>query len=324
MFKINVKGEKGWCDVWMEDVSSGTRVQVLPAAGAILNAFIVNTTDGPFNVVDGYEGREDFKIRVHNGFRSAKLSPFVCRLNHSTYVWKDREYKVEKFALNGSAIHGILYDAIFDVLETSADEKGCTVTLRYQYDGNINGYPFPYNCTVKYCLAGENKLSIQTHVSNPAAASLPIPIADGWHPYFRLGGKVDSWWLEIASDKMLEYDEDLIPTGSYVQNGSFFPGRLIGDTRLDNGFLLRGTVSPYCTLKNELLSIEFLAATNYPYLQLYIPDDRKSIAIENLSSAPDAFNNGLGLTVLEPGQKADFETIIRIGSYPRRPNTVPV
>jgi aldose 1-epimerase len=47
-------------------------------------------------------------------------------------------------------------------------------------------------------------------------------------------------------------------------------------------------------------------------LQIYTPEDRKSIAIENLSSAPDAFNNGMGLLVLEPGETKMFTTTYQI------------
>jgi aldose 1-epimerase len=46
----------------------------------------------------------------------------------------------------------------------------------------------------------------------------------------------------------------------------------------------------------------------YPYLQIYIPDNRQSIAIENLSAAPDAFNNKIGLLELEPYQQNQFST----------------
>jgi aldose 1-epimerase len=43
-------------------------------------------------------------------------------------------------------------------------------------------------------------------------------------------------------------------------------------------------------------------------MQFYTPDDRKKIAIENLSSAPDAFNNKMGLHVLEPQDTINFST----------------
>ncbi|HLO81436.1 MAG TPA: aldose 1-epimerase [Chitinophagaceae bacterium] len=313
MFRVNIADQDGWSKVELEDAQAGNKVEVLPRAGAILNAFHLNTPDGPVNVIDGYQSREDFEQRVTQGFRSAKLSPFVCRLNQSTYSWKGAEYKLDnKFVLNGSALHGILYDAAFDIIESTSSDDSCSVTMRYQYDGDLTGYPFPYNCTVRYCLGVGGKLTIQTHLSNPAAAKQAIPISDGWHPYFKLGGQVDDWWLEMASDQMLEYDQALIPTGKYVTNAAFYPGRKIGGISLDNGFLLRENISPICVLRNESLTVEFIRVKNYPYLQLYIPGSRDSIAIENLSAAPDAFNNGMGLTILEPGEKIDYETVIKI------------
>jgi aldose 1-epimerase len=314
MFRIDISDLQGWTKVELGDPKSGTRVEILPKAGAILNAFYLNTPEGTCNVIDGYKNEEDFEKRVTQGFRSAKLSPFVCRLNQSTYSWKGVGYKLDnKFVLNGSALHGVLYDANFDVIETVADETSCSVKMRYQYDGNLSGYPFPYNCTVRYCLSEKGKLTIQTHLSNPAAAGEAIPICDGWHPYFKLGGRVDDWWLEVASDQMLEYDPALIPTGKYVANAAFYPGKKIGSIALDNGFLLSDKISPLCVLKNEQISVEFISAKNYPYLQPYIPGSRESIAIENLSAAPDALNNGMGLAILEPGGKIDFETVIKIG-----------
>ena len=116
---------------------------------------------------------------------------------------------------------------------------------------------------------------------------------------------------------MLEYDASLIPTGKLITNTDFPEGRLIGNTKLDNGFLLKPGASPFCVLKNPAnnISIEFISAVNYPYLQLYTPDHRKSIAIENLSSAPDAFNNGRGLLILKPGEGINFEVVIRITNY---------
>jgi len=50
----------------------------------------------------------------------------------------------------------------------------------------------------------------------------------------------------------------------------------------------------------------------YPYLQVYTPPHRKSIAIENLSSAPDAFNNKIGLIELGPEDSQAFQTRYRI------------
>ena len=110
----------------------------------------------------------------------------------------------------------------------------------------------------------------------------------------------------------------MIPTGGYLRDSTFTEGALIGDTKLDNGFLLSGAAGPFCTLKNPDtgLAVTFLCQINYPFLQLYIPDHRKSITIENLSGAPDAFNNGIGLTTLRPGEEKEFLVEIQAGVTP--------
>lgn len=303
MFSVNISNKGGWKIVELMDMDSNLRAEIIPSAGAILNGLYIS---GKINIIDGYSGREDFLKKVHHGFRSAKLSPFVCRLNNATYSWNGKTYLLDKFVLNGSALHGILYDMEFDIMETKADEKQASVILRYQYNGQLLGYPFPFNCTVTYCLSGDGHLMISTHISNPAGAESALPICDGWHPYFKLGGNVEDWFLEICSDQMMEYNAQLIPTGRYVTNSRYYPGKRIGADALDNGFLLQDGRSPFCTLKNDSVKVEFIAQQHYPFLQLYIPDSRDSIAIENLSAAPDAFNNGIGLITLDPGQKIDF------------------
>jgi aldose 1-epimerase len=298
----------------LEDPSSGIRADIVPGAGAILNAWWINGS----NVVDGYRDHADFTERVHQGFRSAKLLPFVCRLHQAHYDWKGKSYTLDKFMLNGSALHGIIYDVPFMVVAEKQGPDSCSVAMQYRYKGEHPGYPFPFLVEVRYTLKESGLLEIRTMISNPAGAVSEIPIVDGWHPYFALGGKVDQWWLQFASDQMMEYDEQLIPTGNYIKRDDFVSGRLIGDLRLDNGFLLAEGEAPFCTLKNpgNGITLRFEKQLHYPILQLYIPDHRESIAIENLSGAPDAFNNGIGLTILQPGETKLFDVGISLSVTP--------
>jgi aldose 1-epimerase len=79
---------------------------------------------------------------------------------------------------------------------------------------------------------------------------------------------------------------------------------------LDNCFLLdqHSAMQQQCTLKNEKLTLIIAPDKHYPYLQIYTPPHRKSIAIENLTSAPDSFNNGIGLLIIEPNHTLEFST----------------
>ena len=313
-FHIFHEEREGWLQVRLQDAQNHAYATVIPSAGAILNGFGFEGPRIAVNVVDGFSGADDFRERMEKGFQSAKLSPFVCRIKNAAYRWRGQDYRIGKFLLQGAAIHGLLYDQTFEVMEESAHADHAEVLLRHAYKGTDPGYPFPYDCHVRYRLEDDGTLSVTSAVHN--RCDQPIPVADGWHPYFTLGGRVDDLLLQIGSSTLLEYDQDLIPTGRTTPDGSWREPRRIGDVRLDHGYVLDFTgPNPLCTLSNPStgLSVSFHPEPSYPYLQLYIPDHRRSIAIENLSAAPDAFNNGMGLVTLEPDHTRTFSTRYRIG-----------
>jgi aldose 1-epimerase len=168
---------------------------------------------------------------------------------------------------------------------------------------------------VTYTLSNQNKLTLHTQVTNQH--NTHIPLADGWHPYFSLNASVNDLHLQIASNTKLDFDADLIPTGKLLEDTRFTSGDVLGNIQLDNCFLLnRATEQPACTLTNQAagLQLKIFAEENYPYLQLYIPPQRNCIAIENLSAAPDAFNNQMGLIVLEPGESIAFSAAYEIAA----------
>jgi aldose 1-epimerase len=313
-FSLSEETVNGWKEVRLHDTAAGVVATVIPSAGAILNGFSLESEGRRLDVIDGFSGADDFKSRIEKGFQSAKLSPFVCRIKDAAYRWRGQDYRIRKFLLQGAALHGVLYDRPFEVTEEAIHAEHAEVSMKHAYDGSDPGYPFPYDCHVRYRLEEDGRLQVTTAVHN--RCDQPIPVADGWHPYFTLGGRVDDLLLQIGSSTLLEYDQDLIPTGRTTPDGSWREPRRIGDVRLDHGYVLDFTgPNPLCTLSNPStgLSVSFHPEPSYPYLQLYIPDHRRSIAIENLSAAPDAFNNGMGLVTLEPDHTRTFSTRYRIG-----------
>jgi aldose 1-epimerase len=138
-----------------------------------------------------------------------------------------------------------------------------------------------------------------------------MPVTDGWHPYFTLGDSVDNCQLEFQSKEMLEFDEELIPTGKLHRYEEFGSLKDFGATNFDNCFTVNfAECQPMCVFRNpkQKIQVEIHPEKSYPYLQIFTPGHRRSIAIENLSAAPDAFNNGIGLLVLEPAKSLSFKT----------------
>ena len=282
-------------------------VAILPEHGALLHAFEIPLAGKPFNIVDNYTSRTDLEQGLTSSYKSAKLSPFPCRIANGRYQYEDQQLEFPRKFPDGSAIHGLLADQSFNILNQYADDHSATVTLRHHYKRADPGYPFEYICEVRYTLQENKVLQVQTTLLN--LDNRTIPIADGWHPYFTLGGPIDGYELQFSSNTMLEFNEKLIPTGQVVHDPAFTVAAPLGSRRFDNCFLLEiqeGT--PCCLLRNPQNGVTLTIYTNslYPYLQIYTPDHRNSIAIENLSSAPDCFNNGMDLHLLPPRHTVTF------------------
>ena len=279
------------------------------AFGAVLNAFTAMHKGIQINVIDGFSSLAEATETITILFKSAKLSPFACRVKNSKYKFGEDIYQLSKYSLRGNAIHGLLFNVVYSVTECSSDEHGALVRLGYEYDNDSEGYPFRYKCEVEYRLGSGNTLSVTTTVTN--LDDQLMPVTDGWHPYFTLGDSINDYQLEFQSKEMLEFDEDVIPTGKFTPYQEFGSLKDFGPTLFDNCFSLNfAECQPMCVVRNPIrnIQLEIYPEKSYPYLQIYTPDHRKSIAIENLSGAPDAFNNGIGLLVLSPGEAAVFST----------------
>jgi aldose 1-epimerase len=316
MFIIENKNENGFAKIILRDNKSGTSAEIIPSCGAVLHAFTVTHNNELLNVIDNYNDAADFAENVATkGFKSCKLSPFVCRIKNATYKFGETNYKIEKYLLNGNALHGLLYDAPFEIITQHADEEKASIILKYKYRGNEKGYPFHYDCLIKYQLRKENELHIITEIVNKSDGL--IPIQDGWHPYFKFGGKINDLQLEFQAKEKVEMDGEIIPTGKLLPYNNFNALKKIGETSFDDCFLLNfAECQPLCVLRdtNKKIQLEIRPIKSYPYLQIYIPPDRNSIAIENLSAAPDAFNNTIGLTILAAKEVIQFETTYKITS----------
>lgn len=289
------------------DHQTNSFAEVLPDYGALLHGFSIQTTEGAINVIDHYNSKEEAEAQVSTSYKSSKLSPFVCRIPEGKYEWLGEELEFKNKFMDGSAIHGLLYNKSFNVVEDYCNDSLASLRMKYQYKKEDAGYPFNYVCEVVYTLHPESVLQIETIAYN--LSETPIPMADGWHPYFTLGDNINDYELQFSSEAMLEFDENLVPTGKLMAEPRFHQGIILGDTFLDNCFELSIEEGlPVCILHNpkNQLSLLFYTNTNYPYLQIYTPDHRKSIAIENLSSAPNAFNNGMGIKVLMPRSTETF------------------
>ncbi|NLR61239.1 aldose 1-epimerase [Chitinophaga polysaccharea] len=313
-FGIHSFQEAGFDIIALQDHVAGTQVEIIPSCGALLHAFKVKHSQGKLNLIDSYKDVADLEANLRTSFKSVKLSPYACRMKDAQYIWEGKSYSIQKTLAPGNAIHGLLYDAPFTVTAQVTDDEHAAVTLTHHFKQTDDaGYPFAYDCIAKYTLRANNELQVTTTIVNKNGHT--IPVVDGWHPYFTTGTHVDELELTFASKEIVEFNDKLLPTGKLLPYTEFVQGKLLKGVELDNSFVLdNGQSQPLATIRDpkKNIRIAFYPGNSYPILQIYIPPHRTSIAVENLSGAPDAFNNGVGLVQLAAGESKVFDTRIQV------------
>lgn len=304
-FAVSVNHQQAHPVITLKDKQGGSRAEIF-AFGGLLNAFHIPLKGRLVNCIEGFSSVADARKNIANSFRSAKISPFVCRMRNGTYQLQNKSYRVHKHYLGEHAIHGLVYDARFAVVKEEATNEFASILLQFDYDKTDQGYPFAYTLSLLWKLEKGNRLSVITSIHHQN--NEPIPYADGWHPYFRLGGKVDNYTLQFNGDTQLIFDEELLPTGKKKKDTRFLKGLFLKGVVLDNSFEYQPGKSRKAVLKSRELQLVVEPDEHYPILQVYTPPPRKSIAIENLSGAPDNFNNGIGLVMLMPNKTYSFGT----------------
>jgi aldose 1-epimerase len=189
------------------------------------------------------------------------------------------------------------------------------------------GYPFLLDLEIAYSLQPDG-LHVRTTARN--AGNGPLPFAAGQHPYLTVGTSfVDQANLHIPARQHLEMErERLVPTGvSRATAGTamdFLTQRAIGACVLDDCFTdlerdktgrARVTLTDPAAGNSAILWM----GSDYRYVQVFTGDtlrpnrQRRGLAVEPMTSPPNAFRTGTGLIVLQPEQTIALEWGITTG-----------
>jgi aldose 1-epimerase len=131
---------------------------------------------------------------------------------------------------------------------------------------------------------------------------------------------VDTLLLRAPGQIVLYADDRGLPARAESVEGTeydFRQPRAIGETKLDNAFadLERdddGRARVELRDPDGGSALSFWLGETYGYLQLFTGDPlpsvgRRSLAVEPMTCAPNAFRTGAGLLVLEPGESTTAE-----------------
>ncbi len=301
MFKI-AKEKFGSFDYYkLINERTAEYLSVIPAFGGLCHAWEVNTSIGIFQLFENYKTIEELTELVDRSYKGAKLVPYPNRVAGRKYRFNGSAYELEQCKIGEpNSIHGFLVRQPMKLIDQYITEASASITLEYIHEGLTQGYPFPFRLSICYELHEAQGLTISTNVTNTGDHTMPF--GDGWHPYFKAPDGIDDLELQFGARSILETAGAGIPTGIAHEYSNFNECGPIGTTELDDCFVLEHNEVTLVYSKQGL-RLDFwqeMGPGKYNYLQIYTPDDRKSIAIEPMTCEPNAFNSGNGLITINP------------------------
>ena len=238
---------------------------------------------------------EDLKpLSYNNTYASSILFPFANRIKDGTYTFEGKQYKFNiNEEGNNNALHGLVYNKTFDIIEQNVFENQASIKLLYIEKNESIGFPYTYSIQLEYILK-EDSLDLNVSITNTDKKSFPFTI--GWHPYFTSSNLYKST-LNFDSNKQISFDDRCITKGvSDIKNVPVFE---IKDKQLDDCFILNTGKTQFNTPIYKLL---ISASSKENFLQIYTPPKANTIAIEPTTGVSDSFNNKIGLQTLSPNE----------------------
>lgn len=278
----------------------GSQSAVVREGGAALRSYRV----GGRELLDGF-GRRGWS---RDG-RGQVLLPWPNRVRHGRYRFGGAAHQLPlSEPERGNAIHGLARWAPWTPLDRSSEAITLGLELQPQ-----TGYPYWLELRCRHLLTTSG---LQVTLGAVNLGDSAAPFGAGSHPYLRLDGEaVDDLQLQLPAASFLEADGAGLPTGRKVPVAGtpydFRTGRRIGSLALDTAFCDLGAAPRWeATLAAPPGSerLRLWAEAAFRFAMVYTADSvrepdrrRRGLALEPMTCAPDAFNNGLGLLRLEPG-----------------------
>jgi aldose 1-epimerase len=246
------------------------------------------------------------------------LYPWANRLAGFEYSVAGKKVAVphdpDRIALDddGLPIHGVIGGRLpWELTDPpGSDARSLTTRLSWsesQLPGPFEAFPFRHDLVYEARLEG-GRLEVTIVVD--ACGEDVVPIAFGLHPYLSPPGIArERYMVELPPMRHLKLDAEQIPVGSEEQ----LPARRfeLDEQEFDDGF---DSVSDPALFAVEggmrRLELEFVEG--YPCGQVYAPRTGQFICFEPMTAPANALRSGVGLRLLEPGERYSATFALRI------------
>jgi aldose 1-epimerase len=289
--------------IQLEDGRSRTVVSVIPSVGNMAFEMKVNGTNvlwWPFQTVDEFKAKPAMSAIPF-------LGPWANRLDEQAFYANGVRYPFDMALGNVRGeipIHGFLTtNPNWQLVEVRADASSAWVTSRlefYRQPSWMKQFPFAHTIDMTYRLQG-GVLEVHTTIRNMSAD--PMPVAIGFHPYFRLADSPrDEWSISVGARTRWLLAPNKVPTGVTQPIEQLFPDPrnvALRDYDLDDVFsdLVRdGQNRAVMTLRGKAQRIDVLFGELWKSAVVWAPkpaapgQDRNFICFEPMAGITNAMN----------------------------------
>lgn len=226
------------------------------------------------------------------------LLPWPNRIANASYVFANETLQP---AINdrasGAAIHGLLAWHNWQIARKTDQNVILEAFLPPNY-----GYPFMLHAEVTWTL--DSIAGLQARICATNIGNTDAPYGAGAHPYLTCDlEKIDSCELHMPRSRLFDHT-----TRHYSSTEDaaldFSTPALINATSIDHSFHITALTEQWeVRLVSPRQRLAVWLRGSQPWIQIYSGEKlgRTGLAVEPMSCPPDAFNSGIDLVRLKPG-----------------------
>jgi aldose 1-epimerase len=266
--------------VQLEDTRNQTVVSIIPSVGNIafeMKVKGINVLLWPYASVEAFKARPGLCALPFVG-------PWMGRLDEQAFYANGKRYAFDMDLGNvrgAIPIHGFLTTTDqWHLVEAKADGRSAWVTSRldfYKQPLWMKQWPFAHTVTITHRLQ-DGVLEVETRITNMSAE--PMPLAVGFHPYFRLTDSPrDEWTISMpVQTRWLFKPGNKLPEGETEPAERFFPSPqsiALRDYDLDDGFtgLVRDAQGrAHFVLKGKQQRLDVMFGPGWPVVNVWSPN----------------------------------------------------
>ncbi|GBF49815.1 aldose 1-epimerase domain protein [Leptospira ryugenii] len=267
----------------------------------------------PISVLSGHKENDPF-------FASGSflMFPWVNRLDPNPWA-REPFFPSTQWLTdgNGLSLHGLYHSLPRTILSETGDTNSRSLSLGFEIPEEWKGTALGKQVVVETYHLNQHALGIEYSIRNDSDSEFLFSL--GIHPYFSFGqdSTVDDLYLFGSGFQEVKLGDYLIPERIVPE-----PIRFVGETKLEGknfDHLYKSVNPPQDEVYFGFFSVnrrERVLVIGGKYYQIYIPPDRKSIAIEPMTATGNFLHfERDAIIAIQPGEEKKITFLIRIETF---------